>query len=355
MALADALASVTMAMIGESRERPADDVLRQSLYGWAFNVNARQAGPADGEVAEALGWLGECSPSLVDISDPATLRRALDALTVNLKGTAAAATTVARRRAVLHSTLEYAVELGHLDANPLGRVKWKAPKVADAVDRRVVVNPVQARALLEVVGTHGGPSGPKLVAFFGCMYYAALRPEETVELRETDCKLPEQGWGELLLSGSAPWAGRAWTDDGTTRDPRQLKHRAKRDTRPVPAAPELVTLLRAHLDEFGTTPDGRLFRGAWGGPLSESTYGRAWKTARKAALTPAQVESPLAARPYDLRHAAVSLWLNAGVSPQQVAEWAGHSVHVLLKVYAKCVDGEQETARTRIENALKAA
>jgi hypothetical protein len=34
---------------------------------------------------------------------------------------------------------------------------------------------------------------------------------------------------------------------------------------------------------------------------------------------------------------------------------AGHSVHVLLKVYAKCVDGEQETARARIESALKAA
>jgi integrase len=131
--------------------------------------------------------------------------------------------------------------------------------------------------------------------------------------------------------------------------------RAKRDTRPVPVAPELVQLIRAHLDEFGTTKDGRLFRGAQGGPLGESTYGRAWKAARRAVLTPAQVESPLAGRPYDLRHAAVSLWLNAGVAPQQVAEWAGHSVHVLLKVYAKCVDGEQQAARLRIENALKTA
>lgn len=48
----------------------------------------------------------------------------------------------------------------------------------------------------------------------------------------------------------------------------------------------------------------------------------------------------------------MSTWLNAGVPAPQVAEWAGHSVHVLLKVYAKCIDGQEEAARRRIENAL---
>jgi hypothetical protein len=57
--------------------------------------------------------------------------------------------------------------------------------------------------------------------------------------------------------------------------------------------------------------------------------------------------------PYQLGHAAVSLWLNAGVPATQVAEWAGHSVHVLLKVYAKCIDGQDEAARRRIEAALR--
>jgi hypothetical protein len=32
----------------------------------------------------------------------------------------------------------------------------------------------------------------------------------------------------------------------------------------------------------------------------------------------------------------------------RVAEWAGRSVHVLLKVYAKCIDGQDEAARRRI-------
>ena len=78
-----------------------------------------------------------------------------------------------------------------------------------------------------------------------------------------------------------------------------------------------------------------------------------WAEARTRALTPEQVVSPLAGRPYDLRHAAVSLWLNAGVSPQDVAQRAGHSVEVLLRVYAKCVDGGDKVANMRIDAALQ--
>ncbi len=47
--------------------------------------------------------------------------------------------------------------------------------------------------------------------------------------------------------------------------------------------------------------------------ISGSAYAKIWKETRTYALAPDQVDSPLAARPYDLRHAAVSLWLNAGV------------------------------------------
>ena len=86
--------------------------------------------------------------------------------------------------------------------------------------------------------------------------------------------------------------------------------------------------------------------------VSKWTYLNAWRNALTAALTPVQQRSPLAARPYDLRHAAVSTWLNAGVAAPQVAEWADHSVNVLLKVYAKCIDGQEDLARRRIAEAL---
>lgn len=47
-----------------------------------------------------------------------------------------------------------------------------------------------------------------------------------------------------------------------------------------------------------------------------------------------------------------SPWLNGGVPVTQVAEWAGHSVEVLLKVYAKCLDGQDEVSRRRVQEAL---
>jgi hypothetical protein len=52
-------------------------------------------------------------------------------------------------------------------------------------------------------------------------------------------------------------------------------------------------------------------------------------------------------------HACLSTWLNAGVSAPQTADWAGHSVDVLLRVYAKCIAGQQEDAKRRIEKATR--
>ena len=57
-------------------------------------------------------------------------------------------------------------------------------------------------------------------------------------------------------------------------------------------------------------------------------------------------------RPYDLRHAGVSLALNAGVPATEVARRAGHSVTVLLKIYAHCIDGQADAANKRITDAL---
>jgi integrase len=155
----------------------------------------------------------------------------------------------------------------------------------------------------------------------------------------------------------------SWPSPGRANEDRQLKHRGEGDTRPVPAPPELVEILHRHIATSPSSPDGRLFvsrigrAGAplpppYSKPLSMGTAYRVWDAARAAAFTDAEYTSPLAKRPYDLRHAAVSTWLNAGVPPTQVAEWAGHSVNVLLRVYAKCVYGQDEVARQRIEAAL---
>jgi integrase len=235
------------------------------------------------------------------------------------------------------------------------------------VDRRSVVNPHQARALLDAVRAQQ-PSGPRLVAFFAVMYYAGLRPEEAISLGTDNVLLlprvwdadhqwqdapDDQDWGELHLRGATPDAGSEWTDDGSPREHRQLKHRAEGDTRIVPTHPELTRLLRDHIASFDPAEDGRLFAGVRGGELPTITYRRAWIKARQLALTPAEQASPLARRPYDLRHACLSTWLNGGVYPTQVAEWAGHGVDVLLRIYAKCIAGQDELAKRRIDEALR--
>ena len=162
----------------------------------------------------------------------------------------------------------------------------------------------------------------------------------------------DEDWGELHIRSAMPDAGSEWTDDGSPRERRQLKHRAEGDSRIVPIHPELTGLLRDHLTQFGTAPDGRLFRCVRGGELPTMTYRRAWIKARRVALTAAEQASPLARRPDDLRHACLSTWLNGGVYPTQVAEWAGHSVDVLLRIYAKCIAGQDELAKRRISAAL---
>jgi integrase len=181
-----------------------------------------------------------------------------------------------------------------------------------------------------------------MTALFGCLYYAALRPEEAVALRNADCHLPGSGWGMLRLAAATPRTATAWTSSGTSHEQRGLKHRPNGTIRIVPAPPVLTVMLRAHHAAYGTAPDGRLFRGTRGGSLSESAYGRAWHAA-----------SGLVRRPNDLRHAALSLWLNTGGDPAQIAARAGNSVTVLLTVYTQCIHGRDNILNQQIDQVLE--
>ncbi len=350
--IAETLATVTPVLLAPGQQRPGDRQIRDALYCWAF----RDMDNPPGEIAEVLRWVADHSRPLADLADRDLMLDVLDAISCKLDGTPAAGNTVARKRAVLSNVLDYGVGRG-LNTNPLPAAAkvWAPPKTTEGmVDPRVVVSRRQAEELLTAV-SYQHRIGPKLVAFFACIYYAGTRPSETVELRaDLNLDLPEDdGWGTLYLHGNAPTVGAGWSRSGRRRDPRQLKHRAEGEVRPVPCHPALSRYLRHHIEEFGAAPDGRLFRGERGGDLSESVYQRAWQGARLLAFTPAVAASPLAGRPYDLRHACLSTWLNAGVDPTQVAEWAGNSVEVLLRVYAKCIHGRDQINRKLIEDALR--
>jgi integrase len=135
---------------------------------------------------------------------------------------------------------------------------------------------------------------------------------------------------------------------------RGLKHRDPDAIRIVPIPPWLVQSLRHHIDQFGTAPDGRLFRNERNGIIGSTTYSRVWEEARRLAFTPGQVSSPLAGRPYDLRHAALTTWLNAGIPPAEVSKRAGNTIEVLLRRYAGCLDEQADAINRRIEQAMTA-
>ncbi|WP_174564894.1 tyrosine-type recombinase/integrase [Actinomadura chibensis] len=341
ISIAETLTAVTVALTTSHKGAPDSETLRNALRRWEYN-KARRETDRPAEVAAALSWASRASVPLAHLAEFEGITLALGACARKLDGTAASPSYYTRRRRVLYNVLKYAVQRKRLTVNPIDGLDWKPiedDEVWEEVDPAAVPSPRQMEELLTAVSYAGPRRGPRLVAFYACIYYAMMRPGEVVSLREDDCELPSMGWGRLMLAGSKPSVGTEWTDSGEYHDDRGLKGRSRKAKRPVPIPPQLVRILRDHITQHGIAPDGRLFRTERGGVLLPSGYGQTWHMARELALTPAEVASDLARRPYDLRHAGVSLRLNAGVPPTQVAAWAGHSVEVLLRIYAKVVAG----------------
>ena len=342
--------------------RPSAEQVRDAVYGWICVKPLRMSGEAPpNHLSPTLRHLEEHTLTLsvfaVPDIGPELTRSALNALMLRMDGQRAAPTTAARKRAVFYNVLGYGVETGGLDFNPIDKVAKRREKQSAAIDPRLVISLDQGMRLLAAVREQG-PMGARLEAFFAVQMFAALRPAEALSLQEANLiDLPEdqEAWGDMLLTRSMPRSGQAWSDSGRSRERRSLKHRAANETRPVPIHPELVKVLRRHLDQFGTGPSGQLFIGPRGGTPDESTYLRIWDDARKAALSAREYASPLAKRPYDLRHFAISFWLAAGLAVALVAQWAGNSPAVIWAVYAKVINGMNEEARRMIGDATARA
>src|SRR5215471_4552927 len=257
--IAEALTDATEAMlVSEDPPYPVEEI-RRALRTWAFSDRLRGVAEPPEDLASVVRWLQTATLAVADFNRPgvgaARCRAILDRIGRKKDGTAAAANTANRKRAVLNNLMQFAVETSLLPANPLKAITWTRPRTLKTVDPRTVVNSDQARRLLMAVGQQD-QRGERMVAFFGCIYYAALPPEEVVDLRlDNVASLPDQGWGELILTNSEPRSGTWWTDTGSARQRRELKHRPRGETRLVPLHPELVVLLTQHLKKH---PPGRL-------------------------------------------------------------------------------------------------
>lgn len=83
--MADALATVTPALVGRAQGASKPEVLRKALYGWAFNSPVRST-PMPPEIAAALRRLEKASLPIAELADSAVIRQGLDACTGRRRG-----------------------------------------------------------------------------------------------------------------------------------------------------------------------------------------------------------------------------------------------------------------------------
>jgi len=148
---ADALATITPALVKTQAGMPDATLMRRALYGWAYNRKRWDETPPD-DVARALAWIAKHSMPVTAMEDPATVRLALDALSLRLDGKEASPRTAKRKRACLSDVLGLAVEKQYftIPVNPITVVKWTAPKSVEAVD------PESVGAMLRTCGSVPG-------------------------------------------------------------------------------------------------------------------------------------------------------------------------------------------------------
>ncbi|MCY0943645.1 tyrosine-type recombinase/integrase [Streptomyces antarcticus] len=348
--IAKAMTAATVALLRTPPKQFAAVEVRTALREWAFNTKRRSEAP-DG-VREILDWVQRNTQSMAAWEDTEKVEAVVAALGQRLDGTAAAASTITRNSRIFNLVMGYAIKHGILLTNPLpkGKGAGSAPKVAQAIDKRALLNPTQVAQLFAWIGARPR-RGRVYRAFFATMYYAGLRPEEIVALRVIDATLPDRGWGEFLVHQAQPEVGSQWTDTGKVHEERELKGRAEGDTRPVPIHPSLVALLRDVIARYKLQPESYLLPGEGGEMLAGSVFRRVWAKARKEVLSTHEHKSPVGKRVYDLRHTCLTTWLNNGIPQAQVAEWAGNSVPVLVAIYARCIVGQRDDLLERIEDA----
>ena len=314
--------------------------LTQWLREVGYNVGVERT-----QWSEAV-WLDRWSCPLAAI-DPVALERALTAATTRADGRSNVASVVKRRRDLVNAVLRAAVRRQLLDSNPMDRVEWSAPRQSSQVDVSVLPTMADVDHLVAAVASLRS-DGARYAAFFATLAYAGLRPSEAAALRVADLELPESGWGVARLRAATPAPGTRYTDDGGTRQTKALKHRADNAVRSVPLAPPLVELLRAHLERWPSAD--LVFTNGGGRSVTPENYGKVWNRTKPAVWPRGHVAS--GAVPYDLRHTAATVMLRARVPLAEVSRRLGHSIDVLLRVYAGVFEDDEARSNEAIEIEL---
>ena len=344
--IAKVMTAFTVAMLTEAPPATfAGAPLRAALCNGQF-VQPHREGMSQQD-SDIVAWVRiKCRP-MRDLEDQTVFEDVLAKVMRKVDGTPRADSSYKRYRAILGNFLNYSVRAKQLDSNPFDNQEapdsqaYRPVKNIVAVDRRRLPTGQTAEDLLAAIGEHSRSTSVRLA--MEIMYRAGLRPEEVVGLKVEDFIAPaiESGFGELVFAEAEPETNKRFTDTGTRRHRRQLKHRAEHESRRVPVHPLLAAGIVAHIKDGKLKPGQYLLTGQRGDRLAYSVLNKALKKARERALSAEQATSNLAQTLYDWRHLCLTNWLNAGVPPATVAQWAGNSVPVLLSTYINTITNEE--------------
>lgn len=278
-----------------------DDRLGRLAAGWLLGYSSPHTRRA--YARDLTGWAHWCAGLHVD---PLHADRVhVDAWARHLtEGQALAPATVSRRLAAVSAFYRWCVLEQHLPTNPAVHVR--RPEVDPDASTTLGLSADQARALLASAAEHS----PRMLALVALLLVDGLRISEALGLDVDDVQGVDRGH--------------------RIADLRRKGGRAARAALPPLVADAIDTYLahRAGLDPkpSDVAPSGR---GALVRPLFVTRTGARWRpgnAARALAALAAHAGVPGAARitPHVLRHAAITLALDAGVPLHEVQDFAGH-------------------------------
>ena len=272
------------------------------------------AGVWDRHIAPALGGY-----ALREITAP-IVRRWLD----DLIATGVGRQAVRRAKAVLQSCLARAVEAGLIQGNPAQSVR---PPRIERQARVQAIGPGDIERLRAALS-------PRDATLVSVLAYVGIRPGEALALR----------WGDI---GKATVLVERANDDGAVKRTKTGRARSAKLLAPV-----RNDLMAWRLASGHPADDALVFPKTGGGAWREHD----WRNWRRTKFQPAARALGLdIRRPYDLRHAAASLWLHEGRSVVEVAAWLGHSPAMTYSTYAHVIEELRDAPQVSALDAIRHA
>lgn len=239
----------------------------------------------------------------------------------------------------LNMILRSARASGHLAADAMAGCAPLAPRPRpERLTDRLLPSVHEVFDLADAIATlgprmsDGFPRGERFRTLVLCAGTAGGRPGELVAHRPVD--IDWSGTGALTFRNTEAAVYDRLTAASGRRE-RPLKHRDPGELRQVPLLAEVRDALRLHVERGYTTQERTWTSPTGAGHLDWGNLkGTYWLEACRRVFAGTAKQRLATMPPKTLRKAAITFWLDAGISTALAAEWAGHTEEVLRLYYA---------------------